>query len=663
MQRTEMTATGDAITNEVPDDLEGDRATPVAFAWLALLLAAWITVGLLIVATAYVNRSIFDSVVSIHHVPYYLGVLATVAVCAVLIVRAVRTGRTWRSAFPPGYLGLPVGAVLLVAWPVVEIGWREGIGLRQDSIEQFFAPSRLVLFAGILLVASAPLYAALKPSVAPNRWPAVLSATLVLSVFGLIGYQPAQNPWLEAPLNDASSRSEIWVMDADGSHQTRLISLKAFDVGNAVWSPDGTRIAYTMSATPLRQGESSSNVAIWTANADGSNQRQLIAGVGWYWLPHWSPDGAWIVFTLDGPRGPGSGAGILPPDVGFGQGPAAGQPPAVTPNVDVWRIRADGTGPAERLTTDAAEDRAGVYSPDGTQLLFDSTRDAGHTALFVSPSGSSDAVQLTTFNDAWAGSWSPDGRLVAFNGSPTGYSYDIFVAQWPVAGEPQQLTFDLSTDRVPSWSADGSRIAFESDRDSLNDIWSMDAGGADQVNLTGTTAAAEGLTSGGQVWGPDGRIVYSRSQDLPPAASPLVRENLGAMGVLLGAMVLAFLVMLVVSVGAPFGAVTVMLGLSTAAAAVGTDEWRFVAAAVIAGMLVDVLIRLSPPERRLRVATATAAAAFVLGAGATVLATSVIGWSVTLLLGVALAAAGLGWAMAALYGQSRHRTAGAAAVD
>ena len=650
-----MTATSDAITVDAPDAEEGSQRAPATFAWLTLLLAAWITLGLLLVATVYANRTISDTVVSIYHIPYYLGVLALVGLCLLLIVRARRAGHDWRAAFPPGYLGLPVGAVLLVIWPVVEIGWRQGIGIYPDSIEQVFAPSRLLAFAGVLLVASAPLYAALKAAPTRAGWPPVLSATLVLSVLGLIGFEPAQNAWLEAPLNNAISRSEIWVMDADGSHQTQLISLKAFDLGNAAWSPDGTRIAYTMAATPKRIGELALNVAIWTANADGSNQHELIAGVGWYWLPHWSSDGAWILFTLDGQHGPGSGAGILPPAVGFGQGPAAGQPPTVTPNVDVWRMRSDGSGDVERVTTDPAEDRAGVYSPDGASLLFDSTRDAGHTALFVAPTGSSDAVQLTTMDDAWGGSWSPDGSRIAFNGAPFGIASDIYATNFPVSGPPQQLTFEFSSDRVPSWSPDGRHIAFESDRESTSDIWAMDASGANQVNLTRTDGAVEGLTSGGQAWGPDGRILYQRSQDEPADASTLVRENLGVMGTLLGALLLAFLVMLVVSVGAPFGSVTVILGLSTAAAALGSGEWRFVAAAVIAGLIVDVLIRLAPARRRLLVGTAAAAAGFVLAAGATVLATSVIGWSVTLLLGVAIAGAALGAGMAALFEQTRRR--------
>jgi hypothetical protein len=109
--------------------------------------------------------------------------------------------------------------------------------------------------------------------------------------------------------------------------------------------------------------------------------------------------------------------------------------------------------------------------------------------------------------------------------------------------------------------------------------------------------------------------------------------------------VLAVLVLAVVRVGAPFGAVAVIMGSATAFAALGTGEWRFLPAAVIGGLLVDVLIRLAPSDRKPALAGAGSAAAFVLGAGVTVIATSGMAWTVTLLLGVTLVAAAIGWAL------------------
>jgi TolB protein len=54
-----------------------------------------------------------------------------------------------------------------------------------------------------------------------------------------------------------------------------------------VWSPDGTRIAYTK------------NGDIFVINADGSGQTKLTDHPAGDWDPRWSPDGSKIVFTTD----------------------------------------------------------------------------------------------------------------------------------------------------------------------------------------------------------------------------------------------------------------------------------------------------------------------------------------------------------------------------
>ena len=144
--------------------------------------------------------------------------------------------------------------------------------------------------------------------------------------------------------------------------------------------------------------------------------------------------------------------------------------------------------------------------------------------------------------------------------------------------------------------------------------------------------------------------MYTRGINPPASADPLVREDLGAAAMLLVA-ILVSLAAVVVRIGPPFGAFAVILGISTALIGGPNDQWRFVPAAVVGGLIVDLLVRYAPPDRKGQVAGAGLAAAVVLGAGATVLLTTGLGWSPSLLLGVAFASAAVGWVLGGLVGR------------
>ena len=63
---------------------------------------------------------------------------------------------------------------------------------------------------------------------------------------------------------------------------------------------------------------------------------------------------------------------------------------------------------------------------------------------------------------ATGGSYSPDGKRIAFAASSNGNS-DVFVCNAD-GSDPRRLTDDPATDGSPTWSPDGRRIAFVSNR-------------------------------------------------------------------------------------------------------------------------------------------------------------------------------------------------------
>jgi TolB protein len=625
------------------------------FAWLTLLLASWVLGGGLLVVFALFNGLTTDVGISSYHLLFLSGILALGALCLILVVRAVRAGRPWYRAFPQDYGSLGLGALLLVAWPIVDIGWREGVGINEQSIEGPLAPSRLLIPIGLTLAAVGPLRAAMRSTLpVTGGWAIVASAALVTMTIGIAGFQPSQSPWLETAINPPEDDVEIWVMDADGSHQTRLIeSADGYQMQSPAWSPDGTQFAYTRVKSPERAGRlCCDDIEVWLAAADGSRRRPLVEGPNWDWLPHWSPDGDWIVYTIDPPGGVGQNVGLDAPPIGPGQGPGFDQPQTVASNAEVWRVRADGTGEPERLTNDPADDRAGAYTPDGRHILFDSTRQEGRTGVYVMDPDGNNVVRVTFLGDDWGASWSPDGTRIAFHSNPSGEGSDIYVTAYPETGSPPlQLTDEPGNDMAPSWSRDGTRIAFGSSRGDRQEIWSMAIDGSDLQNLTRTAGAFESLTLGGEAWGPDGRILYDRGSPGPAWTDRLVREDLGVAGTLFAAIMLAIVIVVVVRLRAPFGAVAVVMGATTVFGAIASDGWRFLPGAIVGGLIVDVLVRLAPLAWKASVGGAGAAAMLVLSAGATVIFTTGLGWTPTLLLGAAVACAAIGWGLGALIGR------------
>lgn len=216
-------------------------------------------------------------------------------------------------------------------------------------------------------------------------------------------------------------------------------------------------------------------------------------------MPVWSPDGHTIAFFSD--RGG---------------------------NPDIFVMNADGSH-VEQLTRDAfaslyfsksPEDRNPSWSPDGSQIAFESGRDnqmltyINHDIYVMAADGSN--VKRLTDDGADEGgpSWSPNGESIAYVKmeyfsdqdvieNPT---WDIYVMD--VDGTDQmQLTKDSASEIEPAWSPDGSKIAFISDRHGQNfDIYVMNADGSNVTQLTNDSA-----NEFGPVWSPDGKQIVFNS--------------------------------------------------------------------------------------------------------------------------------------------------------
>ena len=83
-------------------------------------------------------------------------------------------------------------------------------------------------------------------------------------------------------------------------------------------------------------------------------------------------------------------------------------------------------------------------------------------------------------------SWSPDGTQIAFQSDRDG-NWNIYVMAAD-GSNLSQLTSHNAWDESPSWSPDGTQIAFHSYRDNNWDIYVIDADGSNlRVDLLATT--------------------------------------------------------------------------------------------------------------------------------------------------------------------------------
>jgi Tol biopolymer transport system component len=323
----------------------------------------------------------------------------------------------------------------------------------------------------------------------------------------------------------------IWVVKSDGSGVTPLTRLTASraDVRVAVWSPDGSKIAFWSFRALDGSDAASPNVVgnIWVMKNDGTGATpltRLTAPNTGSVAPVWSPDGSKIAFeafrALDGSDAAG-------PD-------------------NIWVMNADGTGaaPLTKLTTSTATSTGPRWSPDGSKVLFASRRaldgsDAGNTNLtsnlWVMKSDGTGATPLTKLTAAGAHSfnavWSPDGSKVAYqseraldgsNAAGINQTINIWVMKADGSGATPltKLTALKANSGIPVWSPDGNKITFDSSRaldgsDAANNsfvsnIWVIGADGSAAVPLTKLTAVNS--DSGAPVWSQDGSKIAFDSQ-------------------------------------------------------------------------------------------------------------------------------------------------------
>jgi Tol biopolymer transport system component len=239
------------------------------------------------------------------------------------------------------------------------------------------------------------------------------------------------------------SCSQIWVADAGGGGKVALTGVDE-DAERATWSPDGDRILFTK-RDPEREGDDITYFQsdIYVINADGSDETRLTDLVGEETGPTWSPDGEQIAFSTSTGTGEEGDIYVMSSDgtelTRLTDLPGVETEPVWSPDgeriafstewvdrADVYVVSSDGSE-LRRLTDPAVGETSPAWSPDGDMLAFYRETDRGSRIGIASEDGSDRREVVPPTEDELAISapvWSPDGKQLTFTDQSTVWLVD-----------------------------------------------------------------------------------------------------------------------------------------------------------------------------------------------------------------------------------------------
>ena len=176
-------------------------------------------------------------------------------------------------------------------------------------------------------------------------------------------------------------------------------------------------------------------------------------------------------------------------------------------NWDIWVLDLD-RQVTTRLTFDPGEDVTPVWSPDGAWIAFSSQRDGTANLYRKAADGSGEAVRLTESTDSqYPGSWSTDGRLLAFMQQDSATLWDLWLLPLEEGGEPEPFLATPFVEVDPRIAPDGRWIAYASMESGRAEIYvrtlASDQGKWQVSSSQGTSPA----------WSADGGELFFRSSD------------------------------------------------------------------------------------------------------------------------------------------------------
>ena len=253
------------------------------------------------------------------------------------------------------------------------------------------------------------------------------------------------------------------VMNADGTGQSEI---KLSDGRRILsWSPDDEKVLYQ------KHGDTTKT---YIARSDGSDEILAPFRSG-----HWSADSKMIVYHQR----------------------------VEQYNSEIFLYSVE-TRQSRNITNSEFFETDASFSPDGSQVVFSSTRDGNQEIYLVNLDGSN--LRRLTFNPAidTHPAFSPDGTQILFTSNRENENADVYLMDADGSNIVKVTNWDKTNETAGpgSWSFDGTKIAFFSDRNGKDDVYVVSAETIRPKVLLSNPERNLGSTS----CSPDGkRLVYS----------------------------------------------------------------------------------------------------------------------------------------------------------
>lgn len=257
--------------------------------------------------------------------------------------------------------------------------------------------------------------------------------------------------------NPGQPQKEIFLLDWDGKNSRQMTSHKSISI-SPTWSWDGTKMAYTSFLYHRKSKIRNADLILYDfTNHKGriiSTLRGINSGAAFH------PDGKSIFFTAS----------------------VKGNPDIFQLILKTKQLKQITNGPFKAINVEPA------LSPDGTKIAFSSDR-GGRPTIYIMDINGKNVRRLVSVGKYNASPiWSPNGQTLAFSGYDKEH-FDIFLIN--ANGEnlirltsAKKANGKWSNNEDPSFSPDGRRILFTSDRSGNKQLYIIHPDGTDERRIS-----------------------------------------------------------------------------------------------------------------------------------------------------------------------------------